>query len=30
MERNAVVIDIGARSVSLFITCFYEDNRIVY
>ncbi|OUA54378.1 hypothetical protein BK785_19515 [Bacillus thuringiensis serovar bolivia] len=30
MEGNAVVIDTGARGVSLFIKCFYKDNRIFY
>ncbi|OTX32754.1 hypothetical protein BK720_15650 [Bacillus thuringiensis serovar brasilensis] len=30
MGRNAVVIDTSARSVSLFITCFYKNNRITY
>ncbi|PEE65845.1 hypothetical protein CU072_17350 [Bacillus thuringiensis] len=30
MGRNAVVIDTGARGVSLFIKCFYKDNRISY
>ncbi|NCA63152.1 hypothetical protein C6A78_12805 [Bacillus cereus] len=28
MEGNAVVIDTGARGVSLFVKCFYKDNRI--
>lgn len=30
MEGNAVVIDTGARGVSLFIKCFYKNNRISY
>ncbi|OMH37764.1 hypothetical protein CX118_19115 [Bacillus sp. BI3] len=30
MERNAVVIDTGARGVSPFIKCFYINNRITY
>ncbi|OTY83246.1 hypothetical protein BK754_30575 [Bacillus thuringiensis serovar subtoxicus] len=30
MEGNAVVIDTGARGVSLFIKCFYKNNRIFY
>ncbi|PFB28349.1 hypothetical protein COJ27_12855 [Bacillus cereus] len=30
MERNAVVIDTGARGVSLFIKCFYKNNRMFY
>ncbi|PEW80958.1 hypothetical protein CN424_06230 [Bacillus cereus] len=30
MERNAVVIDTGARGVSLFIKCFYKNNRMSY
>ncbi|PER25193.1 hypothetical protein CN490_21810 [Bacillus cereus] len=30
MERNAVVIDTGARGVSLFVKCFYKNNRISY
>ncbi|ASZ69351.1 hypothetical protein CJ306_27185 [Bacillus cereus] len=30
MKRNAVVIDIGARDVSLFIKYFYKNNRIFY
>ncbi|OTW88677.1 hypothetical protein COL28_09940 [Bacillus thuringiensis] len=28
MERNAVVIDTGARGISLYIKYFYKDNRI--
>ncbi|PGO77606.1 hypothetical protein CN980_11740 [Bacillus cereus] len=28
MEGNAVVIDTGARGVSLFVKFFYKDNRI--
>ncbi|PDZ06368.1 hypothetical protein COE20_09610 [Bacillus cereus] len=28
MERNAVVIDTGARGVSLFTKCFYKNNRM--
>lgn len=30
MEGNAVVIDTGARGVSLFIKYFYINNRITY
>ncbi|PKJ53560.1 hypothetical protein CWE34_22290 [Bacillus sp. SN10] len=30
MEGNTLVIDTGARGVSLFITCFYKNNRITY
>ncbi|PEJ09532.1 hypothetical protein CN684_09590 [Bacillus wiedmannii] len=30
MERNAVVIDTGVRGVSLFIKCFYKNNRMFY
>ncbi|PFC86327.1 hypothetical protein CN272_18620 [Bacillus anthracis] len=30
MEGNAVVRDTGARGVSLFIKCFYKNNRIFY
>ncbi|PFV78682.1 hypothetical protein COL05_17200 [Bacillus sp. AFS059628] len=30
MEKNAVVNDTGARGVSLFIKCFYRDNRMPY
>ncbi|OTY70020.1 hypothetical protein BK753_13820 [Bacillus thuringiensis serovar canadensis] len=30
MEGNAVVIDTGARGVSLFVECFYKDNRIFH
>ncbi|OTW69699.1 hypothetical protein CON07_25420 [Bacillus sp. AFS094611] len=30
MERNAVVIDTGARGVSLFVKCFYKNNRMSY
>ncbi|PEF46353.1 hypothetical protein COL11_14065 [Bacillus anthracis] len=30
MERNAVVNDTGARGVSLFSKCFYENNRMSY
>ncbi|PFM45986.1 hypothetical protein COC59_27750 [Bacillus cereus] len=30
MERDAVVIDTGARGFSLFIKCFYENNRMSY
>ncbi|PEK26191.1 hypothetical protein COE89_10100 [Bacillus wiedmannii] len=30
MEGNAGVIDTGARGVSLFIKCFYKNNRITY
>ncbi|OTX96265.1 hypothetical protein BK729_21290 [Bacillus thuringiensis serovar wratislaviensis] len=30
MESNAVVNDTGARGVSLFITCFYKNNRMPY
>ncbi|PGK42899.1 hypothetical protein CN908_07870 [Bacillus thuringiensis] len=28
MERNAVVIDTGARGISLYIKYFYKNNRI--
>ncbi|PFU39209.1 hypothetical protein COK86_22910 [Bacillus cereus] len=28
MERNAVVMDTGARGVSLFVKWFYKNNRI--
>ncbi|MBR9667408.1 hypothetical protein CWB31_16975 [Bacillus cereus] len=30
MEGNAVVIDTGARGVSLFVKCFYKNNRIFH
>ncbi|OOR38297.1 hypothetical protein BW895_22755 [Bacillus cereus] len=30
MEGNAVVIDTGARGVSLFVKCFYKYNRIFH
>ncbi|PFL72584.1 hypothetical protein COJ30_07315 [Bacillus anthracis] len=30
MEGDAVVIDTGARGVSLFIKFFYKNNRISY
>ncbi|OOR26099.1 hypothetical protein BW893_17145 [Bacillus wiedmannii] len=30
MERNAVVNDVGVRGVSLFVKCFYKNNRIIY